>query len=159
MTDSPRASVVDILTRVAPFAPGGMVGDVSRVLWQQQLAIAEATERRHDRQIRLLLAQRDVIDSQLADSTRKRDDATRSVLTAQQALAEPMVVEKLDPTDPEHRARTWRGQGGEIWRYHDDDYAKVGDGLGSFLWTRNHPAALPAAPGRSVGGPFTEVQQ
>ncbi|ARQ95503.1 hypothetical protein I5G81_gp64 [Mycobacterium phage Shandong1] len=62
--------------------------EVTRALWQQQLDVAEATERVHDRQIRLLLAQRDVIDSQLAEATRKRDDATRTVLTAQQALAE-----------------------------------------------------------------------
>ncbi|ASW31808.1 hypothetical protein I5G86_gp37 [Mycobacterium phage DarthP] len=86
--DSPRASVVDILTRVPLLAPAVNVGEMNRAMWQQQLAIAEATERRHDRQIRLLLAQRDVIDSQLAESTRLRDDATRTVLTAQQALDE-----------------------------------------------------------------------
>ncbi|QTF82059.1 hypothetical protein SEA_FEFFERHEAD_60 [Mycobacterium phage Fefferhead] len=158
MTNSP--SVVGILT--APLGAPPSPVDVSLAIWRQQLAVAEASERVNDRQIRLLLAQRDVINSQLDEVTRKRDDATRLVLDAEKAIADltgPLVVDKLDPTDPEHRARVWRGQGGEIWRYHDDDYAKVGDGLGSFLWTRNHPAALPAAPGRSVGGPFTEVQQ
>ncbi|ASR85662.1 hypothetical protein SEA_AMGINE_61 [Mycobacterium phage Amgine] len=159
MTDSPRASVVGILT--APLGAPASPAEVSLAIWRQQLDVAEASERVNERQVRLLLAQRDVIDDQLAEVTRKRDDATRLVLDAQKAIADltgPLAVEKLDPTDPEHRARTWRGQGGEIWRYRDDDYLKVGDGLGAFLWTRNHPAALPAAPGRSVGGPFTEVQ-
>ncbi|UTN93260.1 hypothetical protein SEA_SUNFLOWER1121_68 [Mycobacterium Phage Sunflower1121] len=62
--------------------------EITRYLWQQQLATAEATERVHDRQIRLLLLQREVLDDQLAAATTKRDQATRQALGAQKALDE-----------------------------------------------------------------------
>lgn len=69
-------------------APVIGIAVTSRAMWQQQLAAAEATERVNDRQVRLLHAQRDVIDAQLADATRKRDDATRLVLHAQKVIDE-----------------------------------------------------------------------
>ncbi|AHB79597.1 hypothetical protein PBI_VALIDUS_67 [Mycobacterium phage Validus] len=64
------------------------VEDTSRALWQQQLAVAEATERVTERHLRLLFAQRDVLDAQIETETRKRDDATRLVLQSQKALDE-----------------------------------------------------------------------
>ncbi len=84
--NSPRAAVADALAKAgAPGAPVP-VAAMNRILWQQQLAAAEATERVNDRQINLLFAQRAVIDDQLAEATRRRDAATRDVLTAQQML-------------------------------------------------------------------------
>ncbi|QIG61577.1 hypothetical protein SEA_XIMENITA_68 [Mycobacterium phage Ximenita] len=62
--------------------------EITRYLWQQQLATAEATERVQDRQIRLLLLQREVLDDQLAAATAKRDQATRQAIGAQKALDE-----------------------------------------------------------------------
>ncbi|ASR85949.1 hypothetical protein SEA_NIKLAS_65 [Mycobacterium Phage Niklas] len=64
------------------------LADTSRALWQQQLAVSEATERVQDRHLRLLFAQRDVLDDQIEAATRKRDDATRLALQAQKALDE-----------------------------------------------------------------------
>ncbi|QJD50467.1 hypothetical protein SEA_CHRIS_65 [Mycobacterium phage Chris] len=60
--------------------------DVMRYAWQQQVATATATERVQERQIRLLRTQREIIDDQLDKATRKRDQATSAVLSAQRIL-------------------------------------------------------------------------
>ncbi|QWY80888.1 hypothetical protein SEA_CHEETODUST_62 [Mycobacterium phage CheetoDust] len=162
MSSNPNVAAIGPTLAAQAIGAAVTIADTSRAMWQQQLAVAEATERVQERQMRLLHAQRDVINAQLDEVTRKRDDATRLVLQAQRAideLAEPMVVDKLDPTDPVHRARAWLGQAGEVWRYHDDDYAKIGDGLGTFLWTYDHPAAIARRADAPIGGPFTEVRQ
>ncbi|QAX95604.1 hypothetical protein I5H03_gp042 [Mycobacterium phage Nibb] len=57
-----------------------------RHMYEQQVAVATATERVQDRQIRLLLTQREIITEQLDQATRKRDQATRDVLSAQRVL-------------------------------------------------------------------------
>ncbi|QXO13993.1 hypothetical protein SEA_ILLUMINE_68 [Mycobacterium phage Illumine] len=159
MSSSPNVAAVAVAINAQALGLPVTLTDTSRALWQQQLAAAEATERVQERQLRLLYAQRAVIDDQLDEATRKRDDATRRVLQAQKALDEPMVVDKLDPANPAHRARVWRGQAGEVWRYHDDEYAKIGDGLGTFLWTYEHPAAIPRQADAPIGSPFSEVRE
>ncbi|AIW03050.1 hypothetical protein MURUCUTUMBU_64 [Mycobacterium phage Murucutumbu] len=159
MSSSPNVAAVAAAMNAQALGLPVTLTDTSRAMWQQQLAAAEATERVQERQLRLLYAQRAVIDDQLDEATRKRDDATRRVLQAQKALDEPMIVDKLDPANPAHRARVWRGQAGEVWRYHDDEYAKIGDGLGTFLWTYEHPAAIPRQADAPIGGPFTEVRE
>ncbi|QFG09254.1 hypothetical protein SEA_EFRA2_68 [Mycobacterium phage Efra2] len=159
MSSNPNVAAIGPTLAAQAIGAAVTLADTSRAMWQQQLAVAEATERVQDRQLRLLFAQRAVIDDQIEVATRKRDDATRLVLQAQQVLDEPMIVDKLDPANPAHRARAWRGQAGEVWRYHDDEYAKIGDGLGTFLWTYEHPAAIPRQADAPIGGPFTEVRQ
>lgn len=131
--------------------------DLLRFMTEQQLNIATATERVQERQIRLLLTQREIIDDQLAEATRKRDNATREILNAGDILADltgPMIVDSLDPSDPAHRKRTWRGQAGEIWRWIVDQDIGLD---GAFLWTRNHPAASQVPGADNIGAPFTEV--
>ncbi|QFG08453.1 hypothetical protein SEA_GUANICA15_67 [Mycobacterium phage Guanica15] len=159
MSSNPNVAAIGPTLAAQAIGAAVTLADTSRAMWQQQLAVAEATERVQDRQLRLLFAQRAVINDQIEVVTRKRDDATRLVLQAQQVLDEPMIVDKLDPANPAHRARAWRGQAGEVWRYHDDEYAKIGDGLGTFLWTYEHPAAISRQADAPIGGPFTEVRQ
>ncbi|WNO27546.1 hypothetical protein SEA_AGEOFDAPAGE_66 [Mycobacterium phage Ageofdapage] len=156
MSSNPNVEAVAAAVNAQAIGIPVTLADTSRALWQQQLAVAEATERVQERQMRLLHAQRDVINAQLDEVTRKRDDATRQVLQAQAALdelAEPLAVGKLDPTKPEHRGRVWRGQAGEIWQWYDGEHEGP-----AFLWTYEHPAAGVRPTGTSVGGPFTEVR-
>ncbi|WEW73710.1 hypothetical protein Nanz197_63 [Mycobacterium phage Nanz197] len=159
MSSNPNVAAIAPALAAQAIGAAVTIADTSRAMWLQQLAVAEATERVQDRQLRLLFAQRAVIDDQIETATRKRDEATRLVLQAQKALDVPMIVDKLDPANPAHRARVWRGQAGEVWRYHDDEYAKIGDGLGTFLWTYEHPAAIPRQADAPTGGPFTEVRE
>ncbi|AAD17629.1 hypothetical protein TM4_64 [Mycobacterium phage TM4] len=55
---------------------------VSRMAWEQQLAIAKATQRVQQRQIGLLTTQREIIDDQLADAVRKRNEASGLIAQA-----------------------------------------------------------------------------
>ncbi|QFG11484.1 hypothetical protein I5G87_gp60 [Mycobacterium phage Ekdilam] len=152
---NPTVTGIDLVLKLGAIGAPVSPKDVTLEMWRQQLAVAEASERVNGRQIRLLHAQRDVIDSQLAEVTRKQDDATRQVLDAERAIRDltaPIVVDKLDPTDAEHRARAWRGQAGEIWQWYDGEHEGP-----AFLWTYEHPASGVRPAGGEVGGPFTEV--
>ncbi|ASR87235.1 hypothetical protein SEA_LASTHOPE_67 [Mycobacterium phage LastHope] len=88
MSSNPNVAAVAAAVNAQVIGLPVTVADTSRALWQQQLAVAEATERVQDRQLRLLFAQRAVIDDQIEAATRKRDDATRLVLQSRQALDE-----------------------------------------------------------------------
>ncbi|UVD41019.1 hypothetical protein [Mycobacterium phage Kashi_RDG1] len=88
MSSSPNVAAVAAAMNAQALGLPVTLTDTSRALWQQQLAAAEATERVQERQLRLLYAQRAVIDDQLDEATRKRDGATRRVLQAQKALDE-----------------------------------------------------------------------
>lgn len=124
-------------------------------IWQVMKANAEATERVAQRQIDLLMLQRQVINDQLEKETQRRDNAVRDVLLAEKMISEcaappapQMVVDKLDTDNAEHRAREWRGQAGEVWFW--DDVAEL------FVWSFRHRQAAPVG-GKDVGGPFTEL--
>lgn len=157
MSSNPNVAAIGPTLAAQAIGVPVTIADASRALWQQQATIAEATERVQNRQLRLLFAQRAVIDDQIEAATRKRDEATRLVLQAQEVLDEPMIVEKLDPANPQHRGRAWCGAAGEIWQYHADELSL--DGRGVFLWTYEHPAAIARPAGASIGGPFTEVRE
>ncbi|AID59163.1 hypothetical protein PBI_EMERSON_64 [Mycobacterium phage Emerson] len=157
MSSNPNVAAIGPTLAAQAIGAAVTVADTSLLLWQQQLTAAEAAERAEDRRLRLLFAQREVIDEQIEVSTRRRDDATRLVLQAQKAVDElraPIVVDKLDPTEAIHRRRAWRGQAGEIWQWHDGEHEGP-----AFLWTYEHPAAGVRPTGASVGGPFTEVRE
>lgn len=58
----------------------------SAALAKNRLDMATATERVQERQIRLLTLQREVINDQIDRATRKRDKATRQILSAEAQL-------------------------------------------------------------------------
>lgn len=122
------------------------VAETPRRVHEAKLAVAEATERVQERQLTLLRAQRAVIDAQIEEATRKRDDAVRDILAAERALEpKPVIVNLLQP---EHRPYAWRGRSGEIWRW-DEEYRM-------FMWTYVHPAAT-VDKNLGKGAPFTRV--
>ncbi|AOZ64403.1 hypothetical protein SEA_MARCOLIUSPRIME_66 [Mycobacterium phage Marcoliusprime] len=55
---------------------------LSRAMWEQQLAIAKATQRVQQRQIGLLTTQREIIDDQLDEAVRKRNEASGLIAQA-----------------------------------------------------------------------------
>ncbi|AVO25576.1 hypothetical protein SEA_LATERM_63 [Mycobacterium phage LaterM] len=88
MSSSPNVAAVAAAMNAQALGLPVTLTDTSRAMWQQQLAAAEATERVQWRQMRLLHAQRDVINAQIDEVTRKSNDATRLMLQAQKALDE-----------------------------------------------------------------------
>ncbi|AFN37756.1 hypothetical protein FGG44_gp65 [Mycobacterium phage MacnCheese] len=83
-----RSDVADKAARLHLVGlPSAVESGVNAWLWQQQIDVNEATERVADRQVRLLTVQREIVDSQLAEATAKRDDARRQAEVAREMLA------------------------------------------------------------------------
>ncbi|AJD82285.1 hypothetical protein PBI_KESHU_65 [Mycobacterium phage Keshu] len=82
-----RSEVADKAARLHLVVAPTAAADVDRWLWQQQIDTNTATERVADRQVRLLTVQREILDSQLAEATAKRDGARQAVELAREMLA------------------------------------------------------------------------
>ncbi|AJA43739.1 hypothetical protein MILLY_66 [Mycobacterium phage Milly] len=55
---------------------------LSRAMWESQLSVAKATQRVQQRQIGLLTTQREIIDDQLDEAVRKRNEAGELIVQA-----------------------------------------------------------------------------
>ncbi|QFG09450.1 hypothetical protein I5H08_gp037 [Mycobacterium phage Yuna] len=82
-----RSDVADRAARLHLSLSAPAAADVNAWLWQQQIDQNTATERVADRQVRLLTVQREILDSQLAEQTARRDGARQAIEVAREMLA------------------------------------------------------------------------